>query len=56
MSPEALAWSRWIDAGTLLARVEERLVNGGAVVELEQFKRLSANEMAVLLRQEATGR
>lgn len=56
MSPEQIAWSRWVNAGDVLARVEERLVNGGAVVELEQFRRLSAQEMGVLLRREVTGR
>lgn len=55
MSPERLAWARVIRAEDLLARVETRLAEAGAVVELRQFSRLSAQEMAVLLEREAQG-
>lgn len=39
-------------ARDVLRRVESRLVDGGAVLELDQFQNLSADETDVLLRLE----
>lgn len=37
------------NAGHVLAKVEARIVNAGAVIELHQFQNLSAAEVDVLL-------
>lgn len=46
MSPVFAVLTR---AGDLLRDVEQRLTDGGAVIELHQFQHLSAQEVDVLL-------
>jgi hypothetical protein len=48
----SLALRESLLARSILHRVERRLIEGGAVLELDQFHRLSADEVDELLRQE----
>lgn len=41
-----------MSARTILERIENRLIEGAALIEIEQFRRLSADEVDVLLRLE----
>lgn len=48
-------WKAAVRVTTVLERVEQRLVDAGAVTELRQFYGLSAQEMDVLVQQELGG-
>ena len=46
------AWYSAINAEALLEAVETRLVDAGAVIELRQFRGMSAQEIAILVERE----